>query len=250
MKIYVKKIFDNNGKLLTVLPFRAVKKNEQGEVVKTNAAAYDVISLSDPKIVGVKITPVGFETNEVGNEWASVDYIEYETGLYVQPSTQSHHLLLHPRSSNSKYNLVLSNSIGLIDNDYRGQICVRFKYVWQPEDMWWSGNENRKSIFGSVNMSKIYKKGDVVCQILCENTTSVEWELVDELNQTVRGEGGWGHTTPISDTKPILGYNPNSVPPIIDRMKKLPGIVDKYNELGGVVVKEKYTEELKKRNQE
>jgi dUTPase len=198
MKIYVKRA---NG---LTLPFQAVKKDKEGNVVKTNAAAYDTISVSDPKIVGDKYVPVGSEPNEVDNQWVSVDYIEYETGLYVQPSTQSHHLLLHPRSSNSKYNLLLANSIGLIDNDYRGQICVRFKYTWQPEDLrmeFKTGNFSDEYprltgvMVGKVNMNKIYKKGDVVCQILNENTTPIDWEFVDELNQTVRGDGGWGHTT-------------------------------------------------------
>jgi dUTPase len=237
MKIYVKRV---DG---LTLPFQAVKKDKDGNVVKTNAAAYDVIATSDPKIVG--------EGSKFEKAWRRIDYIEYETGLYVQPSTQTHHLLIYPRSSNSKYNLLLANGVGLIDNDYRGQICVRFKYSWQPEDLKIPQEVNMSigQIVGEVNYDKIYKKGDVVCQILCESTTGIEWVFVDELNQTVRGEGGFGSTSPIEITEKTLGYNPNAVP-IIDRMKKLPGIVDKYKEAGGIPVKLSYSEEIKKREQE
>lgn len=235
MKIYVKKL---GG---TTLPFQAAKKDDQGNPIKTNAAAYDVICIGDPKIVGNKYVPVPFEEKEVGNQWLRVDYIQYETGLFVQPGTLTHHLLIHPRSSNSDQNLLLCNGIGLIDNDYRGQILVRYKYVWQPEDF--KIVDGR--VVGELNYSKIYKKSDRVCQILVENTTYIEWEFVDELNQTIRGEGGFNSTVGIVNT-PILGYNPNSVPTVVERMKKLPGIVDKYNESGGVTVKTRYTEEVKK----
>lgn len=239
MKIYVKR---SDG---VTLPFQAAKKDAQGNVVQTNAAAYDTVAVNEPKIVGNKYVPIPFEEKEVGNQWLSVDYIQYETGLFVQPSTQTHHLLIHPRSSNSNWNVLLANGIGLIDNDYRGQILVRYKYIWQPEDF----SIVDGKIVGAINMTKVYKRGDVVCQILIENTTRAEWEWIDELSQTVRGDGGFNSTvSPVGQT-PILGYNPNSVP-IVDRMKKLPGVLDRYKEAGGVPVKERYTEEMKKREQE
>ena len=104
MKIYVKKV---DG---ITLP-------KQGSTV---AAGYDIVATSDPKIVGEK-------TDE--NVWDRVDYIEYETNLFIAPQAVTFHTLIHPRSSVSKYNLVLANSIGLVDNDYRGMVICRFKYI-------------------------------------------------------------------------------------------------------------------------
>lgn len=166
MKIYVKKV---DG---LTLPKRA------SEV----AAGYDVVATSDPKIVGEK-------TDE--NTWERVDYIEYETNLHIAPEAVTFHTLIHPRSSVSKYNLVLANSIGLIDNDYRGMVICRFKYIWQPQDFSFTSDER---LLGSINFEKIYKKGDTIAQLVLEPTVQAEWVVVDDLNQTKRGEGGFGST--------------------------------------------------------
>jgi dUTPase len=223
MKIYVKQLDDKGNRIEVKLP-------KQGSEV---AAGYDVVATSEPKIVGNKVTPVGFETNEIGNEWSSIDYIEYETNLFIAPAAQTFHTLIHPRSSVSKYNLVLANSIGLVDNDYRGMVICRFKYVWQPEDMWWGGDGNtRKSIFASVNMTKIYKKGDAIAQLVVEPTVMVEWVFADDLSNTARGTGGFGST----DSKVKSG-------------EQLASIVEKYKRAGGVPTPLPYSEQIKQRPQ-
>jgi dUTP pyrophosphatase len=164
MIIYVKKV---EG---VVLP-------EKGSQV---AAGYDIVAASDPKIVGEKL--------DEGN-WSNVDYIEYETNLFIAPSARTFHTLIHPRSSISKYHLVLANSIGLVDNDYRGMIICRFKYIWQPEDFSLISDGR---LIGSVNVNKLYKKGDKIGQLVVEQTVGVEWEFVNELTETQRGSGGFG----------------------------------------------------------
>jgi len=189
MNIYVKKV---EGLTLPI----------QGSAV---SAGYDIIATSNPKIVGQKYTPVGMESSEQGNLWNSVDYIEYETNLYIAPSAVTFHTLIHPRSSISKYNLVLANSIGLIDNDYRGMVICRFKYQWQPEDMGIiqkeTGNVPVLINVGIVNMYKIYNKGDRIAQLVFEPTVQATFELVDDLQATQRGEGGFGSTG--QSTKPV-----------------------------------------------
>src|ERR1700744_3150088 len=59
----------------------------------------------------------------------SVAYAEYKTGLAFEiPS--GYVGLIFPRSSiTSKTNLVLANSVGVIDSDYRGEVTFRFKNV-------------------------------------------------------------------------------------------------------------------------
>ncbi len=68
-------------------------------------------------------------------------------------------ILAFPRSSVSKYNLVLANCIGLIDADYRGEVLLRFKYIWQPEDY---RIRTDNLLEGHVNFTKLYNKGDKV----------------------------------------------------------------------------------------
>lgn len=185
MKIYIKQIYDENGKKIPItIPKKA------SEV----AAGYDIVATSDPKIVGIKLDE---------NGWDSIDYIEYETNLYIAPEAVSFHTLIHPRSSVSKYNLVLANSVGLVDNDYRGMVICRFKYVWQPNDF----RMNTNNLFnGIVNMNKIYKKGDTIAQLVFEPTVMVDFELVDDLTKTKRGAGGFGSTDLNELTSKPLSY--------------------------------------------
>jgi len=79
----------------------------------------------------------------------------------------------------------------LIDADYRGEVLLRFKYIWQPED-YLVGND--KTLEGYVNFTKLYNKGDKVCQLKVTKVENVEFVLVDELDSTNRGDGGFGST--------------------------------------------------------
>lgn len=168
------------------------------------SAGYDVVALAEPKIVG---------DGALKHWWKRIDYIEYRTGLFIAPQSRmlqpvdlkmkpvgqateldSYHTLIFPRSSVSKYNLLLANSIGLIDNDYRGEIILRFKYIWQPEDLSMESHQ----IVGQINLAKIYNTGDKIGQLVSEVTNPIEWMVVADLTETVRGAGGFGST----DNKP------------------------------------------------
>ena len=171
-----------------------VKKNEGVTLPERGsllAAGYDIVATSEPKIVGDSIP------QSDGVRWNRIDYIEYETGLFIAPTVAMAHTLIHPRSSISKYNLVLANSIGLVDNDYRGMIVCRFKYIWQPDDFRFGEAQEGSGLpdmVGDPNMEKIYKKGDKIAQLVFEPTTHVDFSLVDELDVTQRGAGGFGST--------------------------------------------------------
>ena len=162
------------------------------------ATGYDVIATSAPEIVG--------ETNNRGG-YKRVDYIQYRTNLKVAVQKDrvfssfghtdfDHDILAFPRSSISKYNLVLANCIGLIDADYRGEVLLRFKYIFQPEDYIILDNQ----IIGSVNPAKIYSIGDKICQLKVTKVENVEFVLVDELDVTDRGDGGFGSTDTVKPT--------------------------------------------------
>ena len=86
--------------------------------------------------------------------------------------------LVFPRSSIRKTNLQLSNSVGLIDSGYRGELQATFNKV-QGID-----NVEREN----------YKVGDRVCQIMIIPYPTIEFEEVNELSNTERGEGGFGST--------------------------------------------------------
>lgn len=158
--------------------------------VKThsNDAGWDLFAASEPEIVGVK-------ADDHYNSWVSIDYIQYKTDLFLEPSNSYPNIVrydLRPRSSISKYWLSLCNTPATIDHDYRGNIIVRFRYLWQPSDV--KINSTSTKICFSVNKDKIYQKGDKICQLLPEFVTNAKFVEVNELSNTERGEGGFGST--------------------------------------------------------
>ena len=82
--------------------------------------------------------------------------------------------LLLPRSSISKTSLRLSNSIGLIDAGYRGEIMAMC--------------DNIKSDTYTV------EKGHRLFQLVATDSSPIQFELVEELEMTTRGMGGFGST--------------------------------------------------------
>lgn len=148
---------------------------------------FDIKACSDPKIVGAK-APNGMHT--------SIDFIEYETNLFVdclqKNSDTQLYIDVRARSSISKYNLALSNSVGLIDPEYRDQIFVRFKYIIQPKDLKWDASIEQ--FVCQVDLDKIYKNGDKICQLIFNETLNIEPVYVPELAPSRRGTGKYGST--------------------------------------------------------
>ena len=84
-----------------------------------------------------------------------------------------HVALLLPRSSTgAKYGVELNNTVGVIDSDYRGE---------------WKAALKTKS---SLPFS--WEKGERVLQFLVVPVSQVTLELVDSLDATERGTGGFG----------------------------------------------------------
>jgi dUTP pyrophosphatase len=83
--------------------------------------------------------------------------------------------LVFPRSSIRKYELALSNSVGVIDSGYRGELQATFKKT--------NGLD-----------SLAYKVGDRIAQIMIIPHPPIEFNEVAELSDTERGEGGFGST--------------------------------------------------------
>lgn len=86
--------------------------------------------------------------------------------------------LIFPRSSIRKTHLHLSNSVGVVDSGYRGEIQATFKKI--------QGVSN--------NALDNYKVGDRIMQIMIIPHPSIIFIEVDELDNTERGEGGFGST--------------------------------------------------------
>ena len=55
-------------------------------------------------------------------------FVEYGTGLSFEVP-EGHVMLIFPRSSISKKDLILANSVGVLDSGYRGELLVRFQSI-------------------------------------------------------------------------------------------------------------------------
>jgi len=196
------------------------------------ATGFDVVVTSEPEIVGEKYE---------NGAYKRIDYIQYKTNLKlaVQKDRQfsnfgytdlDYDILAFPRSSVSKYNLVLANCIGLIDADYRGEVLLRFKYIWQPEDY----RIRTDNLFeGNVNSTKLYNKGDKVCQLKVTKVENVEFVLVDELDSTTRGDGGFGSTDTKQQVKNIAElYEINNNSVVQPQKKYIDTIKEREQKLG------------------
>jgi dUTP pyrophosphatase len=83
--------------------------------------------------------------------------------------------LIFPRSSVRKTDLSLSNCVGVVDSGYRGEIQATFR--------------KHKGV-----ASNKYEVGDRIAQIMIIPHPPIEFEEVEELSDTERGEGGFGST--------------------------------------------------------
>lgn len=96
------------------------------------------------------------------------------TGLRIQLPL-GYECQIRPRSGLAlKHGVTVLNSPGTIDADYRGEIGVVL-----------------------INLSDtpfVINNGERICQMVVAPYSHVEWEAVESLDATERGEGGFGHT--------------------------------------------------------
>ncbi|MDR6942852.1 dUTP diphosphatase [Mucilaginibacter pocheonensis] len=96
------------------------------------------------------------------------------TGLYIE-LPEGFEAQIRPRSGLAfKHGIGIVNSPGTIDADYRGEVKVLLI--------------NFSADVFEINM------GDRIAQMVVSRHEKVNWDEVEVLNETLRGEGGFGHT--------------------------------------------------------
>lgn len=97
------------------------------------------------------------------------------TGLAIHIADNNLAATILPRSGlGHKHGIVLGNLVGLIDSDYQGQLFVS---VWNRGDTTFE-----------------IETGDRIAQLVFVPVVQVEFEQVEEFNDSDRGEGGFGST--------------------------------------------------------
>jgi dUTP pyrophosphatase len=96
------------------------------------------------------------------------------TGLFIE-LPEGYEAQVRPRSGMAiKQGITCLNSPGTIDADYRGELKV--------------------ILINLSNIPQVISHGDRIAQMIIAKTEKAELVLVNELNVSVRGEGGFGHT--------------------------------------------------------
>ena len=97
------------------------------------------------------------------------------TGLSISPASSDYVAVIAARSGlGIKKGVSLSNGIGVIDSDYRGEICVGLiNHGEEPFEV---------------------RRGDRIAQMMFMPVVSASFTVVDSLDETERGAGGFGHT--------------------------------------------------------
>jgi dUTP pyrophosphatase len=175
--------------------FIKLKKLDNHAVIPTYAHDGDV---------GMDLTAISVEYDK------EKDMYIYHTGLALE-SDKHYGILLFPRSSNRKTDAYLCNHVGIVDSYiYRGEIMLCFKnrdsiYMNALKDSieWY---KNAKSGSLKARIEKLmndeefamslapYNVGDRVAQMVVMPYPNVVVEEVENLSDTVRGEGGFGST--------------------------------------------------------
>ena len=102
--------------------------------------------------------------------WAKIP-----TGIAVEPEREDVVGLVYSRSGlGAKYGVVVRNGVGVIDADYRGEIMV--------------------TLFNGGDEDFTVSPGDRIAQLVFTPKLTAEFEEAEELGETERGDGGFGHS--------------------------------------------------------
>lgn len=143
------------------------KKLDQRAVAPTRAhdtdAGFDLV-----------VTDITTEINECGQL-----ILVYHTGLAIE-IPEGYFGLLVPRSSIYKKSLTLTNSAGVIDSGYRGEVMGKFRSTTDV-------------------VPAVYKPGEKFAQLLILPCPEATFTEAFELSDSDRGEGGYGSTDKVNN---------------------------------------------------
>jgi dUTP pyrophosphatase len=121
-----------------------------------------------------KIGDAGLDLVATSKFYDDFDNVCYGTGLAIE-IPEGYVGLLFPRSSISKTDLTLRNSVGIIDSGYRGEITFKFNNIL-------------------MSSCEPYNVKERIGQLIIMPYPTIEFEEVEELSTTERGAQGFGST--------------------------------------------------------
>lgn len=117
-------------------------------------------------------TDAGFDLYAISKTYDNDGNVVYGCGLAFE-IPEGYMGLVFPRSSNANKLLLLSNSVGVIDAGYRGEVTAKFKRLYP------------------ISQGE-YAIGERFAQLIVMPIPAVEFEEAEELSESERGVGGYG----------------------------------------------------------
>lgn len=157
------------------------------------------------------VIPSYSKKGDAGMDLTAVDYyydvegnIVYRTGLAIE-IPEGYVGLIFPRSSICNYDINLTNAVGVIDSGYRGEVIMKFKptLCFQPNEATNYLADDKFDASDGVYIPydervpiepHVYECGERVGQIIIMPYPQIEFEEVESLTETERGDGGYGST--------------------------------------------------------
>lgn len=143
---------------------------EKIKVKVINKSGYDLPEYKTPQSAGMDLRANIDEAVTL----EPMSRVLVKTGLFIA-LPEGYEAQIRPRSGLAlKHGITVLNTPGTVDADYRGEIMVL--------------------LINLSNISFIINPGDRIAQMVIARHEQAEFTLVDELDDTERGEGGMGHT--------------------------------------------------------
>ena len=148
-------------------------------------------------------TDTGYDLTFTGWEKIEGDVIFFKTDIQLEPPS-GHYFEVVPRSSISNLPLQMANSVGIIDQDYRGEVLVPVRLM--HSQMGTDSIKNNLFPSGLVEMfgvkiqsmsaaaRLIIHKKPTLFQMVLRKRLNCNFEVSEFVDNTDRGDGGFGST--------------------------------------------------------
>lgn len=156
-------------------------------------------------------TDTGYDLKMIGVDKIVGDVIFFKTGLSIQPPS-GYYFEIMPRSSISKLPLELANSVGVVDEHYRGEIIVPLRLTHPGMGL------DQKNVSFPNGIVKIFdarpstmsslaqlvlERSPTLTQLILKERLDADFEIVENLDETERGDGGFGSTDTQKGPSPL-----------------------------------------------
>lgn len=159
-----------------------IKIDTDDEIINQYYSALMNKESSDSGVDLVCVTDIDIGNNQIG----TLDFkIKCQMKHTESAENNYYPYYLYPRSSISKTPLIMANSVGIIDKDYRGNIMAKVRNIPLKNK-----DYEKESYFESYHI----EKGTRLFQICSPDLSPLKVVVVNELTETSRGKGGFGST--------------------------------------------------------